>query len=275
MPRKIKKKKQEKQSNAGKIILITAGIILGIIVILLIVLAIVQNAGKSGEEPSDTRSTVSTSTMDTSITESSADISATESAAESELTTEASIPDFLKDVDIDTTKAYFADIDIKDYGKITVKLDYNAAPVTVRNFVYLADSGFYNGLTFHRIMENFMMQGGDPLGNGTGGSENTIFGEFTANGFNNPLGHERGVISMARNSFDMNSASSQFFIVQTETHRASLDGSYAAFGKVTDGLDIVDKICEEAEPVDDNGTIPADKQPVINSIKIRKEPLEG
>ena len=144
-------------------------------------------------------------------------------------------------------------------------MDKEAAPQTVENFVSLAQSGFYDGLTFHRIMEGFMMQGGDPDGNGTGGSDKTITGEFTDNGFENNLSHTRGAISMAR-SADYNSASSQFFIVHQDS--TSLDGQYAVFGYVTDGMDVVDEICSSAEPVDDNGTIPAENQPVITSIQI-------
>ena len=121
---------------------------------------------------------------------------------------------------------YTAEIAVKDYGTITVELDGDAAPETVKNFVSLAESGFYDGLTFHRIIDGFMIQGGDPNGDGTGGSEETIPGEFSANGFDNPLSHTRGTISMAR-SQDYDSASSQFFIMQEDT--PSLDGQYAAF----------------------------------------------
>lgn len=159
-------------------------------------------------------------------------------------------------------------IDVKDYGKITVELYPKVAPITVSNFVSLAKSGFYDGLTFHRIMEGFMIQGGDPLGNGTGGSDQDIYGEFAANGFENNLSHTRGVISMARNGFDYNSASSQFFIVHEDS--TFLDGQYASFGMVVDGMDVVDKIATDAKPVDDNGTIPSSKQPVINSITIEE-----
>lgn len=158
-----------------------------------------------------------------------------------------------------------AEIVIKDYGVVDVELDADSAPISVTNFVKLAQEGFYDGLTFHRIMDGFMMQGGDPLGNGTGGSEETIKGEFSENGVENDLSHTRGAISMARSS-DMDSASSQFFIVQTDC--TSLDGKYAAFGYVTDGMDVVDKICKDAQPTDNNGTIPADEQPVIESITI-------
>ena len=113
-----------------------------------------------------------------------------------------------------------------------------------------------------------MMQGGDPAGNGTGGSENNIAGEFTSNGYDNSLSHKRGVISMARSS-DPDSASSQFFICHEDAPH--LDGDYAAFGIVTSGLDVVDKVCTDAEPSDGNGTIPAEAQPVIKSITIRVE----
>lgn len=160
---------------------------------------------------------------------------------------------------------YTAKIDVKDYGTITVKLDQSAAPVTCANFVELAESGFYDGLTFHRIIEGSMMQGGDPEGTGYGGSEHNIVGEFSSNGYDNPLSHTRGAISMARSN-DPNSASSQFFIVQKDT--TFWDGDYAVFGYVTEGMDVVDAICEAAQPTDSNGTIPADQQPVITSITI-------
>lgn len=162
---------------------------------------------------------------------------------------------------------YYADIVIKDYGTVTVSLDAEAAPETVENFVTLANDGFYDGLTFHRIMEGFMMQGGDPLGNGTGGSDKNIKGEFLMNGHENNISHVRGTISMAR-SQDFNSASSQFFIVHEDS--TFLDGQYAAFGSVTEGMDVVDEICESSAPIDNNGTIPAEDQPVIETITIRE-----
>jgi len=169
---------------------------------------------------------------------------------------------------LDAETTYYADIDIEDYGVITVKLDQTAAPVTCANFVELAENGFYDGLTFHRIIADFMMQGGDPSGDGTGGSDNNIVGEFASNGYENNLSHTRGVISMAR-SGDPNSASSQFFICHADSD--FLDGDYAAFGIVTEGMDVVDAVCENAQPTDDNGTIPEDAQPVICSITIRAE----
>lgn len=163
---------------------------------------------------------------------------------------------------------YYADIIIKDYGTITVELDAESAPATVENFVKLSKEGFYDGLTFHRIIEGFMMQGGDPDGNGTGGSSETIVGEFASNGFDNRLNHIRGTISMARSN-DPNSASSQFFIVHEDSY--FLDGQYAAFGTVIEGMDVVDKVCTTAMPIDNNGTIPAAQQPIIEKVSIRNK----
>lgn len=159
-------------------------------------------------------------------------------------------------------------IDVKDYGVIKLELDADTAPITVTNFVNLTKDGFYDGLTFHRIMDGFMIQGGDPDHNGTGGSKQTIKGEFAENGVTNNISHTRGVISMARNSVNKDSASSQFFIVQQDS--TFLDGQYAAFGHVTEGMEIVDKIATDVSPLasDDNGSIPYENQPVINSIKV-------
>lgn len=169
---------------------------------------------------------------------------------------------------LDPMLKYYAEIVIKDYGKITILLEPDDAPITCANFVKLAESGFYDGLTFHRIMEGFMMQGGCPEGTGFGGSEETIFGEFAANGFMNTLSHTRGAISMARSN-PFNSASSQFFIVHEDS--PFLDGGYAAFGYVTEGMDVVDAICKAAKPVDGNGKISASDQPVMTSVTIRTE----
>ena len=130
-------------------------------------------------------------------------------------------------------------MEIRDFGKITLELFADVAPITVANFIELVKKGFYNGLTFHRIISGFMIQGGCPLGNGTGNAGKNIKGEFTANGVNNPLKHTRGVISMAR-SMMPNSASSQFFIMHKDAPH--LDGSYAAFGAVVEGIEVVDKV---------------------------------
>ena len=160
---------------------------------------------------------------------------------------------------------HHATIEVEGYGAIKLELDADVAPVTVANFAKLAGEGFYDGLTFHRIIEGFMVQGGDPSGNGTGGSDEKIVGEFSDNGHPNSISHVRGTISMAR-SQAYNSASSQFFIMQADT--PSLDGQYAAFGHVTEGMDVVDAMCEAARPTDNNGTIAAADQPRIASAKM-------
>lgn len=162
---------------------------------------------------------------------------------------------------------YQVEIKIKDYGTIYAEIDADTAPITVTNFVNLCKNHFYDGLTFHRIIKDFMIQGGDPNGDGTGGSKKTIKGEFSDNGVENPLKHTRGALSMAR-SQDNDSASSQFFIVQkTASH---LDGQYAVFGYVYEGMDIVDKICDDVQVEDNNGTVAKENQPVIESIRCQK-----
>ena len=165
----------------------------------------------------------------------------------------------------DSEKLHHIEITVKDYGTIKAELYEDVAPITVQNFISLADSGFYDGLTFHRIKSGFMIQGGAPKGNGTGGSEKNIKGEFARNGVENNLKHKRGVLSMARAN-DPDSASSQFFIMHQDAPH--LDGSYAAFGCVTEGMEIVDKICENTKVVDSNGTVLSENQPVIESIKV-------
>ena len=153
------------------------------------------------------------------------------------------------------------EMSIKDYGTVVIELDPNEAPLTVENFISLASEGFYDGLKFHRIIDGFMIQGGaDPTAD-----LQPIPGEFSSNGYDNNISHTEGVISMARTN-DPNSATSQFFI--TVADDTFLDGNYAAFGRVTEGLDICKKVAQDAEPTDDNGTIPEDEQPVIEYIKV-------
>ena len=158
-------------------------------------------------------------------------------------------------------------ITVKDYGEIVVLLDATTAPVTVANFTKLVSEGFYDGLTFHRVKKSFVIQGGDPLANGTGGSDEKIFGEFSSNGHENDIKHLRGTISMARGN-GKDSASSQFFICSADS--AHLDGSYAAFGYVISGLHVVDAITRAtARYGDSNGTISIkEKQAVIEKIEI-------
>lgn len=160
---------------------------------------------------------------------------------------------------------HHVEIAIESYGTIALELDADIAPITVTNFLQLAEEGFYDGLTFHRIINGFMMQGGDPRGDGTGGSENTIKGEFSSNGVENSISHVRGVISMARSRL-ADSASSQFFIVHQDS--TFLDGDYAAFGHVTQGIEIVDAICENAVVEDNNGSVKPANQPVITSVTV-------
>ena len=157
-------------------------------------------------------------------------------------------------------------IEMENGGIITAELYPDVAPQSVYNFISLANSGFYDGLIFHRVIPGFMIQGGCPEGTGMGGSDETIKGEFSANGVENNLSHTRGAISMARNSVSMDSASSQFFIVQSDS--TFLDGQYACFGYVTSGMDIVDQICKDAQPTDGNGTISAAEQPVITAVRV-------
>ena len=154
---------------------------------------------------------------------------------------------------------------IEGHGQIIAELYPEYAPITVHNFIELVESGFYDGLTFHRIIEGFMIQGGCPLGTGTGGSGTMITGEFSDNGIENPLGHTRGVLSMAR-SWEFDSASSQFFIMHE--HEPHLDGAYAGFGQVVYGMDVVDSIVESVTPLDNNGTIDPDEHPVIREIRL-------
>lgn len=154
-------------------------------------------------------------------------------------------------------------IEVKEFGTMEIELNPSVAPITVENFVKLANKGFYNGLTFHRVIKGFMIQGGCPKGNGTGGPGYSIKGEFYANGINNPLKHTRGVISMAR-AMDPDSAGSQFFIMHQDAPH--LDGQYAAFGKVIKGIEVVDAIASVNTNYYD---MPLNKV-VIKSIKIEE-----
>ena len=198
------------------------------------------------DSTSDTADTTETADADTAATDTSDDSASDE---EEEL----------------LTGLHHVSIDVQDYGTITLELDADTAPISVTNFVNLAKDGFYDGLTFHRIISGFMIQGGDPKGNGTGGSDTTIKGEFSENGVENNISHVRGTISMARAN-DPDSASSQFFIVHEDS--TFLDGQYAAFGHVTDGMDVVDAICENTPVQDNNGTVKAADQPVITSVTV-------
>lgn len=252
--KKPKNKQKQKTSSGTPELLVL--LLCAALVITGIVLAVVsKNQETSDESGESTSATSQTDTTDTTDTADATDSTEDESA----LYTPAALRE-------DAT--YFADIELQDRGTVTVRLDQKSAPITAANFVELANSGFYDGLTFHRIMEGFMMQGGDPEGDGTGGAEYNIKGEFSANGVENALSHTAGALSMAR-ADAYNSASSQFFIVHEDS--TFLDGEYAVFGYVTEGMDIVDAVCTEAEPTDGNGTIEKADQPVITKITIREE----
>jgi len=154
--------------------------------------------------------------------------------------------EYLETRDISGRDIKYVEVCVKGYGKFVVLLDATTAPVTVENFISLVEDGFYDKLTFHRIIKDFMIQGGDPKADGTGGSKNTIYGEFSSNGHQNDISHKRGVISMAR-SQSPDSASSQFFICNADASD-SLDGSYAAFGYVVEGMSVIDEITEQVFP---------------------------
>lgn len=150
---------------------------------------------------------------------------------------------------------------VQSGNTIILTLHPDQAPITCENFTKLVNEGFYNGLTFHRVVDDFMAQGGDPKGDGTGGSSETIKGEFKANGVNNELSHQRGIVSMAR-SMDYDSASSQFFICFNGQHTDALDGNYAAFANVTEGMEVVDDFTKVDRDMNSNGEIAVPKTPI-------------
>lgn len=163
------------------------------------------------------------------------------------------------------TGKHDVEIVIKDYGTVTLEIDADSAPVTASNFLNLAKKGFYNNLTVYRAIDGFAIYCGDPNKNGTGTSGETITGEFTSNGYNNPLTFERCAVGMAR-GVNKNSASCQFFILQNDAHY--LDGEFAIFGKVIEGMEIVDRIGSTAQTTGADGHITEANQPVISSVKV-------
>lgn len=179
--------------------------------------------------------------------------------------------DMAKKIDkLNITENPIATIEMNDGGKIVIELYPKIAPNTVCNFIELANSGFYDGLIFHRCIENFMIQGGDPEGTGLGGPGYTIKGEFSKNGFENNLSHERGVISMARKNMPLDSAGSQFFIMVSDTYTSSLDGQYAAFGKVIEGMEVVDAIVANKTNANDKPLV----DQIIKSIRVDTKGIE-
>ena len=236
-------------------------IIIGMVVIVMLaaigIYAVINSNSQSKKQSKEN----STNVEGTTNTENSTKENNTENKAENIQNNQ--ISNESEENNMYSTGKHHAEIVVKNYGKIELELDADVAPITVENFANLVNEGFYNGLTFHRIISGFMIQGGDPLGNGTGGSNKTIKGEFASNGVKNSISHVRGTISMARSSMP-NSASSQFFIVHKDS--TFLDGKYAAFGTVTSGMEVVDKICADTAVEDDNGTVAKNNQPVIEKI---------
>lgn len=229
MSNKLNKSNKNQTSNKSSL-----SIIILLVIIVIAALSVVIIRGGKKEEKSETKTVLNVNTAE--------------------------------DFDIEKVNGPEVVISVKDYGDITLKLDQDSAPISVENFTSLIQDGFYDGLTFHRIISGFMIQGGDPLGTGMGGSDKKIKGEFVSNGVYNAISHKRGVVSMARSN-DPDSASSQFFIVHQDSPH--LDGNYAAFGYVTDGMEIVDKICEDTPVQDGNGSVKKEDQPVIEKIVLK------
>ena len=236
-------------------------IIIGMVVIVMLVAIGIYAVINSNSQSKKQSKENSTNIEGTTNTENSTKENNTENKAENIQNNQ--ISNESEENNMYSTGKHHAEIVVKNYGTIALELDADVAPITVENFANLVNEGFYNGLTFHRIISGFMIQGGDPLGNGTGGSSKTIKGEFASNGVKNSISHVRGTISMARSSMP-NSASSQFFIVHQDS--TFLDGQYAAFGTVTSGMEVVDKICADTAVEDDNGTVAKNNQPVIEKI---------
>ena len=236
-------------------------IIIGMVVIVMLAAIVIYAVINSNSQSKKQSKENSTNIEGTTNTENSTKENNTENKAEN--IQKNQISNESEENNMYSTGKHHAKIVVKNYGTIALELDADVAPITVENFANLVNEGFYNGLTFHRIISGFMIQGGDPLGNGTGGSSKTIKGEFASNGVKNSISHVRGTISMARSSMP-NSASSQFFIVHEDS--TFLDGQYAAFGIVTSGMEVVDKICADTAVEDDNGTVAKNNQPVIEKI---------
>ena len=232
-------------------------IIIGVVVVVMLAAIGIYAAINSNFQSKKQSKENSTNIEGTTNTENSAKENKDENIQNNQISNES------EENNMYSTGKHHAEIVVKNYGTIALELDSDVAPITVENFANLVNEGFYNGLTFHRIISGFMIQGGDPLGNGTGGSSKTIKGEFASNGVKNSISHVRGTISMARSSMP-NSASSQFFIVHQDS--TFLDGKYAAFGTVTSGMEVVDKICADTAVEDDNGTVAKNNQPVIEKI---------
>jgi peptidyl-prolyl cis-trans isomerase B (cyclophilin B) len=246
---------QQESKRQTLIVCAVAVAVVLLAVVLALVLGGVDKTTDGGQEtkPSTQTTAPTTSAPTTDPGKLNADMTAIKEEIDS-----MSVADFTETVK--TTE--YVKLTIKGFGDVVIRLRSDIAPITVANFQNLVAKGFYNGLTFHRIMQGFMIQGGDPKGDGTGGSDSTIKGEFKINGIQNDLSHVAGVISMARKSMPYDSATSQFFICNGDAS-ASLDGKYAGFGYVVAGLDVILTVSEVEVKASASGENSAPVEPVV------------
>ena len=244
---------QESKRQTLIVCLVAVAVVLVAIILALVLGGVDKNTTTDGKETNPTTTAPSTSASTTDPGKLNADMTAIKAEIDS-----MEVVDFTETTE--TTE--YVKLTIKHYGDVVIRLRSDIAPITVANFQSLVAKGFYNGLTFHRIMQGFMIQGGDPKGDGTGGSDTTIKGEFKINGVQNDLSHIEGVISMARKSMPYDSATSQFFICNADAS-ASLDGKYAGFGYVVAGLDVILTVSEVEVKASASGENSVPVEPVV------------
>ena len=244
---------QESKRQTLIVCLVAVAVVLVAIILALVLGGVDKNTTTDGKETKPSTQTTAPSASTTDPGKLNADMTAIKAEIDS-----MEVVDFTETTE--TTE--YVKLTIKHYGDVVIRLRSDIAPITVANFQSLVAKGFYNGLTFHRIMQGFMIQGGDPKGDGTGGSDTTIKGEFKINGVQNDLSHVAGVISMARKSMPYDSATSQFFICNADAS-ASLDGKYAGFGYVVAGLDVVLTVSEVDVKANNNRENSAPVEPIV------------
>ena len=244
---------QESKRQTLIVCLVAVAVVLVAIILALVLGGVDKNTTTDGKETNPTTTAPSTSASTTDPGKLNADMTAIKAEIDS-----MEVVDFTETTE--TTE--YVKLTIKHYGDVVIRLRSDIAPITVANFQSLVAKGFYNGLTFHRVMQGFMIQGGDPKGDGTGGSDTTIKGEFKINGVQNDLSHVAGVISMARKSMPYDSATSQFFICNADAS-ASLDGKYAGFGYVVAGLDVILTVSEVEVKASASGENSVPVEPVV------------
>ena len=244
---------QESKRQTLIVCLVAVAVVLVAIILALVLGGVDKNTTTDGKETKPSTQTTAPSASTTDPGKLNADMTAIKAEIDS-----MEVVDFTETTE--TTE--YVKLTIKHYGDVVIRLRSDIAPITVANFQNLVAKGFYNGLTFHRIMQGFMIQGGDPKGDGTGGSDSTIKGEFKINGIQNDLSHVAGVISMARKSMPYDSATSQFFICNGDAS-ASLDGKYAGFGYVVAGLDVILTVSEVEVKASASGENSVPVEPVV------------